>query len=244
MGAPQPTIKPPLFTWLRGSTDLVAQHQKQSRIMTLRIIGGDLRRRKLKTPPGILTRPYTDRVRQIVFDRLGSRIEDARVADIYAGVGTMGLESISRGAASCVFFEATPLVHQMLKENVELLVPDVPTVCWKTDVRFTSFVPRGNDGLLPYNLLFFDPPYARCPDMEPGSVLSKSLTRLSRPSVSTEDALLLIRTPERFELPIPTCWTLSECWHVSSMKVWSLTKSPAAAASPATESLEESEVAP
>jgi len=195
--------------------------------MTLRIIGGELRRRQLKTPPGILTRPYTDRVRQIVFDRLVGRIDDARVADIYAGVGTMGLESISRGAASCVFFEATPLVHQMLKENVGLLAPDVPTVCWKTDVRYTSFVPKGSDGMLPYDLLFFDPPYARCPDIEPGGVLSKSLSRLARPNVSSDDALLLIRTPERFELPIPQGWALSDCWHVSTMKVWSLEKSPA-----------------
>ena len=151
----------------------------------------------------------------------------------------MGLESISRGASSCVFIEATPLVHQMLKENVRLLAPDVPTVCWKTDVRYTSFVPKGNDGTLPYDLLFFDPPYARCADMEPGSVLSKSLTRLARPNVSSEDALLLIRTPERFELPIPSGWSLRECWPVSTMKIWNLTKSP-----PDTESTEESEITP
>jgi 16S rRNA (guanine966-N2)-methyltransferase len=198
--------------------------------MTLRIIGGEFRRRQLKTPPGILTRPYTDRVRQIVFDRLAGRIEDARVADIYSGVGTMGLESISRGAVSCVFFEATPLVHQVLKENVRLLAPDVPTVCWKTDVRYTSFVPKGSDGMLPYNLLYFDPPYARCPDIEPGGVLSKSLSRLARSHVSSNDALLLIRSPERFELPVPEGWSLSECWHLSTMKVWSLVKPPLAAA--------------
>ncbi len=200
--------------------------------MTLRIIGGELRRRKLKTPPGILTRPYTDRVRQVVFDRLVDRIEDARVADIYAGVGTMGLESISRGAASCVFIEATPLVHQMLKQNVQLLAPGVPTVCWKTDVRYTSFVPKGSEGMLPYSLIYFDPPYARCPDMEPRNILSKSLTRLARPHVSSEDALLLVRTPERFEMPMPAGWQLNECWHVSTMKVWSLTKSLVVSSAP------------
>jgi len=210
--------------------------------MTLRIIGGELRRRQLKTPPGILTRPYTDRVRQVVFDRLVDRIESARVADIYAGVGTMGLESISRGASSCVFLEATPLVHQTLKENVRLLAADVPTVCWKTDVRYTSFVPRGSDGMLPYDLLYFDPPYARCPDMEPGSVLAKALTRLARPAVSSEDALLLVRTPQRFELPVPTGWDLSECWHISTMKVWSLTKTSIPSASPYIESQRKSEI--
>lgn len=216
----------------RSSTEPKYQRQGYHRLMTLRIIGGELRRRQLKTPPGILTRPYTDRVRQVVFDRLVDRIEDARVADIYAGVGTMGLESISRGAASCVFIEATPLVHQMLKQNVQLLAPEVPTVCWKTDVRYTSFVPRGIEGMLPYSLIYFDPPYARCPDMEPGSILSKSLTRLARPHVSSEDALLLVRTPERFEMPMPAGWQLSECWHVSTMKVWSLTKPLVASSAP------------
>jgi len=192
--------------------------------MPLRIIGGHLRRRQLKTPQGIVTRPYTDRVRQIVFDRLVNRIEDARVADIYSGVGTMGLESISRGAGSCVFIEGTPIVHRTLRENVDLLAEDTPTVCWKTDVRYTSFVPKNSDDMLPYDLLFFDPPYADCSTMESGEVLSKSLKRLARPNVSAADALMLVRTPERFDLPMPDGWKLDECWHVSTMKVWNLVK--------------------
>jgi 16S rRNA (guanine966-N2)-methyltransferase len=192
--------------------------------MSLRIISGELRRRQLKIPQGIATRPYTDRVRQIVFDRIVARVPGARVADVYAGVGTMGLESISRGAASCVFFEATAEVHHCLKENVQLLASDVPTVCWKADVRYTSFVPKGVDGMLPYNLLFFDPPYAHCPGMDPGGVLSKSLSRLARPKVSSQDALLLIRTPARFDLTVPAGWELQDCWKVSTMKIWNLVK--------------------
>ncbi len=197
--------------------------------MSLRIIGGELRRRQLKTPPGITTRPYTDRVRQIVFDRITDIVPDARVADIYAGVGTMGLESISRGAASCVFIEGTALVHQTLKENVQTLAASVPSVCWKTDVRFTSFIPKGSDDMVPYSLMFFDPPYARCPTMEPGGVLHKSIQRLARPTVSTQDALLLIRTPERFELSVPNGWELQDCWKLSTMKIWNLIKPKPAA---------------
>ncbi|MEO2030517.1 MAG: RsmD family RNA methyltransferase [Planctomycetaceae bacterium] len=192
--------------------------------MSLRIIGGTLRRRQLKTPHGIVTRPYTDRVRQLVFDRILHVLPQARVADIYSGVGTMGLESISRGATSCVFIESTPVVHRSLKENVELLAGESPTLCWKTDVRYTSFVPKGSDGMLPYTLLFFDPPYADCRQLKSGGVLSKSLSRLARPNVSSDDALLLLRTPRLFDLPIPVGWQLQECWQVSSMKVWNLIK--------------------
>ena len=163
-----------------------------------------------------------------MFDRIVDLVPDARVADIYSGVGTMGLESISRGAASCVFFEGTALVHRTLKENVETLAGDVPGVCWKTDVRYTSFIPKGSDDLVPYSLLFFDPPYAQCPTMQPGGVLHKSLNRLARPSVSSDNALLLVRTPDRFELTVPDSWQLKDCWKLSTMKIWNLTKPPAA----------------
>ncbi len=193
--------------------------------MSLRIISGAMRRRQLTIPQGIATRPYTDRVRQIVFDRIVEHVPEARVADIYSGVGTLGLESISRGAASCVFIESSAEVHRCLKTNVELLADNIPTVCWKTDVRYTSFVPSGSDGMLPYTLLFFDPPYAQCPTMEPGGVLSKSLSRLSRPRVTSPDALLLVRTPGRVDLSVPAGWQLQDCWKVSSMKIWSLVKS-------------------
>lgn len=192
--------------------------------MSLRIIGGELRRRQLRTPTGIATRPYTDRVRQVVFDRIADRVSQARVADIYSGVGTMGLEAISRGADSCVFLEGTREVYQTLRENVDALAVDAPTICWKTDVRYTSFVPRGSEGMVPYDLLFFDPPYAECPTMEPGGVLAKALKRLAQPRVSAPHALLLLRTPERFELDTPAGWQVDDCWHISTMKIWNLSK--------------------
>ena len=192
--------------------------------MSLRIIGGELRRRHLKTPQGVTTRPYTDRVRQIVFDRLVDVVPSARVADIYAGVGTMGLESLSRGAASCVFFEVDRQVYQTLRENVDQLTDPSTTVCWKTDVRYTSFAPKGADDLFPYTLVYFDPPYAHCPMMEPGRLLARSLKRLSRPAITDPDVLVIVRTPEKFDLPELDGWRHDDCWHLSTMKIWSLRK--------------------
>ena len=126
------------------------------RSMTLRIISGKYRRRLLKTPSDDSTRPYTDRVRQMTFDRLAAFLPGAKVADIFAGVGTMGMEALSRGAASCVFFEAGNDVHQLLRENVATIAPDARAICWKTDVRKTSFRPRGGDDCIPYSLIFFE----------------------------------------------------------------------------------------
>ncbi|MEZ6058941.1 MAG: RsmD family RNA methyltransferase [Planctomycetaceae bacterium] len=194
--------------------------------MTLRIIGGTLRRRLLTTPHGLTTRPYTDRVRQIVFDRIGASLEQARVADIFSGVGTMGLESLSRGAASCVFFEADRQVFASLKENVDLLAGDFTTVCWKTNVHRTSFRPKGCDGILPYSVVFLDPPYAQCSLLERGQPLAKALTRLARPEVTSGDVTLVLRTQDRFDLPALNRWMTQDCWHLSSMKIWLLRKAP------------------
>lgn len=193
--------------------------------MSLRIIGGTFRRRQLVTPHGLATRPYTDRVRQIVFDRLDPIIEDARVADVFSGVGTMGLESLSRGAASCVFFEGDRAVHECLATNVETLAGDWPTMCWKTDIHRSSFCPKGRDECLPYTLVFMDPPYAQCPLFAQGEVLFKCMQRLARPRVTSADVTVVVRTPERFDLPDLPDWELDVHWPVSSMNLWVLRKS-------------------
>ena len=95
--------------------------------------------------------------------------------------------------------------------------------------------------MLPYTLLFFDPPFADCHTMEQGGVLSRSLTRLARPAVTSANTLLLVRTPKLFELPIPAGWELQQCWLVSSMKIWNLTKpeesDPQDSTGPATEDI-------
>ena len=192
--------------------------------MALRIIGGHYRRRILKTPPGKATRPYTDRVRQIVFDRLGDAVIDAKVADVFSGVGTMGMESLSRGAQSCVFIEGDPIVHAALSENVAAIVDDEPTVCWKTDIHPTSFCPKNADECLPYSLMYFDPPYDQCPLMLEGEVLGKSLARLAKPRASTADAVMVLRTPEHFEFSETAAWKIQEVWRISTMNIWILRK--------------------
>ena len=194
--------------------------------MSLRVISGQYRRRILKTPSDDSTRPYTDRVRQIVFDRLQDFIPDARVADVFSGVGTMGIESLSRGAHSCVFFEADADIHQLLVTNVKTIAPEARTICWRTDVRRTSFRPHGGEDFMPYNLIFFDPPYRHADEIDPGKPLAASLKRLARDTISTPDAILILRTPEHTEAPQLPWWHVHDCWELSSMMVWILVKQP------------------
>src|SRR3954468_9790446 len=91
----------------------------------MRIVGGAWRGRALVAPPGQGTRPTADRVRQALFDMLmhapwGGRavIEGARVLDVFAGTGALGLEALSRGAAFACFIDSNPLALRALRTNV------------------------------------------------------------------------------------------------------------------------------
>src|SRR5205814_10597115 len=87
----------------------------------MRIIAGEFRGRKLLPPEGDATRPITDRVKQSLFDILTPNIEGARVYDIFAGTGSMGLESLSRGAAQATFFESDRSAIERLRKNIASL---------------------------------------------------------------------------------------------------------------------------
>src|SRR3954464_9310084 len=87
----------------------------------MRIIAGEFRGRKLLPPEGTTTRPVTDRVKQSLFDILSPLLPGARVYDCFAGTGSMGLESLSRGAERAAFFEKDPSALKRLRQNIETL---------------------------------------------------------------------------------------------------------------------------
>ena len=88
--------------------------------MSLRIIAGQWRGRKLQAPPGETTRPTADRTRETLFSMLVSRLgsfEGLSVADLFAGSGALGLEALSRGAGSCVFVEQDPAARRSCRRR-------------------------------------------------------------------------------------------------------------------------------
>jgi 16S rRNA (guanine966-N2)-methyltransferase len=89
----------------------------------VRVVAGELGGRRLISPVGSSTRPTTDRVREAMFNALGSVgvLEDAVVADLYAGSGAIGIEALSRGAATCLFVERDRAALSVLRENLESL---------------------------------------------------------------------------------------------------------------------------
>ena len=85
----------------------------------MRVSGGDLRGRTLRAPRGRATRPTSERARQGLFDWLGPRIAGARVLDLFAGSGALGIEALSRGAECAVFVERDREALRSLRKNVE-----------------------------------------------------------------------------------------------------------------------------
>ena len=123
----------------------------------IRITGGELRGRILKTPKGAGTRPTQSRLRQALFNSLQTVIADARVLDLFAGSGALGFESLSRGAAEVVFVEDARPAIQLIEENArELGVREHVEILAAPVARARAeLVRRG-----PFDVVLADPPYA------------------------------------------------------------------------------------
>ena len=185
----------------------------------MRIIAGQFRRRTLLTNPGLTTRPIIDRAKVMLFDHIRHRLPGSKVLDIYSGTGTLGLESLSRGAASVVFCEQDHRAHELLVKNVESLKVADKTLCWRVDCMRCSFKAQGGDWY-PYDVIFFDPPYVMIEkDLHPGTLLYRSLDRLTRSELSSDNALLVVRTPSEAKFVMPLAWETTQVLSVASMDI-------------------------
>ncbi|TMQ60465.1 MAG: 16S rRNA (guanine(966)-N(2))-methyltransferase RsmD [Candidatus Eisenbacteria bacterium] len=122
----------------------------------VRIVGGDLRGRRIRVPDrGV--RPTAARTREAVFDVLGPRaVQRARVLDLYAGTGALGIEALSRGAAEATFLERNRAVARALRENLARLGLSDRASVQEADLSRVELPP----GVLgPFDLVFLDPPY-------------------------------------------------------------------------------------
>lgn len=119
----------------------------------MRVIAGIAKGRRLVGPKGDATRPMTDRAREALFSSLGDAVAGSRVLDLYAGTGTLGLESLSRGAASAVFVERDRHALAALRANVDAVGLGGRVAA--SDVEAFLATDRGT-----YDVVFVDPPYA------------------------------------------------------------------------------------
>lgn len=162
----------------------------------MRVIGGSRRGFQLQSLPGRGTRPTADRVRESLFNILARDVPDARVLDLFAGTGALGIEALSRGAVSAHFVEQSPKAASVLRANVKhtrfedaayIIVGDVFRV-----------LPRLADGGTRFNLVFIDPPYG-------AGVASHSVQAVAALPLLASDGLVVVEhsleedMPERIE---------------------------------------------
>jgi len=127
----------------------------------MRIIAGRFKGRTLQAPSGLTTRPTSDRLREALFNVLshgyGDPITDARVLDLFAGTGALGLEALSRGAAFVQFVEEAAAARGLIKANVETLGVAGITKVYRRDATYMGPVAPAE----PFSLVFCDPPYGK-----------------------------------------------------------------------------------
>lgn len=137
----------------------------------MRIIAGSRRSLPLETVPGLDTRPTTDRIKETLFNILNPRISDAAFLDLFAGSGQIGLEALSRGAASATFVESGKKQQECIKRNISFTKFENESQLLGIDV-FTAL--RQLEGKSQFDIVFMDPPYDQEIEKEVLSVLSQS----------------------------------------------------------------------
>jgi 16S rRNA (guanine966-N2)-methyltransferase len=160
----------------------------------VRVIAGSLGGRRLSAPKGAGTRPTADRVREALFSVLGD-VEGARVLDLFAGSGALGIEALSRGAAEVTFVDSDATALKALRGNLHELGAEAEVR--RADAR--SFLRSARKSGREYDLVFLDPPYRRA------AALAQELDR-HLPALLAPGARVAVETgrqaPLKLELPL------------------------------------------
>lgn len=154
----------------------------------MRIVGGKFKGRKIVAPKGKLTRPTSDQARESIFNMLNHAEyslpldEDARVIDIFAGSGALGIEAMSRGAGFCLFVETEPKARAAIRENVDTIGLGGISRLHRRDATKLRIEPSNLKG--PFTHIFLDPPYHK-------SLIRPVLRRLKDQGLIHDDAIII-----------------------------------------------------
>jgi 16S rRNA (guanine966-N2)-methyltransferase len=164
----------------------------------MRIIAGEFRGRILLPPRGPVTRPITDRVKQSLFDILNERIPGCVAYDCFSGTGSLGLESLSRGAERAVFFESHHSAAAILRRNIAALGVDHRSQVVTDDLFI--WAAKAPPPAKPADLLFLDPPYHFLTDRGPD--LQRLIETLAKHHLAP-DAVVVFRHASGDSLDLP-----------------------------------------
>lgn len=182
----------------RGTRNRGTPQRGAAQARVLRIIGGTWRGRKLRFPPSPEIRPTPDRVRETLFNWLGTRLPGARCLDLFAGSGALGLESLSRGAAHVTFVERDGAAARELRARLSEWGATGADVEHGDALRFLGGAGR------PFDVVFLDPPFD-------SDFLTLAADRLESGGWLAPGALIYVESAARKELPpLPPTWTTTK----------------------------------
>ena len=172
----------------------------------MRITGGILGGRRLATPADDRVRPTSDKVRQAIFNILrhadfAPALEAARVADLFAGTGALGLEAISQGARFCLFVEDAAESRALIQKNIEAFGLTGVTKIFRRDATKLGKMAPAAGG--PFDLVFLDPPYRK-------DLVGPALASLSEGGWLAPNAVLVAETAEDESIAVQDFEVLDE----------------------------------
>lgn len=174
----------------------------------MRVITGTARGRRLGELKGSATRPTTDKVKEAMFSAIQFQVQGARVLDLFAGTGQLGIEALSRGAQSAVFVDSRREAVQLVRDNLALtrLEANAQVVCGDALGYLAGTAQR-------FDLIFLDPPYA-------AELLTQALARIMQDDLVSPGGFIVAESAHDKLLPAPLPpYCVQREYHYGSIKV-------------------------
>ena len=188
----------------------------------MRVISGTIKGRRLQTVSGCAVRPTSDRVKESMFNILADRCRDAKVLDLYAGSGALGIEAISRGAGSVVFIDSSKHALTVLRQNLKHcnIEKQARVIRHNIERNLNCLEESG----LSFDMIFMDPPYRR-------NLVAKTLRHLMRCDVLANHGIIIAEHEPRCPIDLSgICLTLIDTRRYGSTQLSFFTESHGIAA--------------
>ena len=155
----------------------------------MRVIAGKAKGIQLNTPEGMLTRPTTDRVKEALFSIIQFELPGAKVLDLFGGTGQLGIEALSRGAASAVFVDSRREACQLIRSNLKKTHFESQSIVVQSD--YLDYLNRCRDS---FQIILLDPPYAQV-------FLENAIKKITEIDILQSGGIIVAERPLGKELP-------------------------------------------
>ena len=154
----------------------------------MRVISGSARGRKLKEPKGETIRPSKDMVKESMFNIIQFELSGAKVLDLFAGTGQLGIEALSRGAKSAMFVDSNSEAVKLVKENLKICGFSAISMVYNTDaLRYLEYEEN-------FDIIFIDPPYD-------SNLASEAVLKIAEFDKLTKNGIMMCETADNFDFP-------------------------------------------